>query len=273
MKLADTPIVLSIAGSDPSAGAGIQQDLKTICALGGYGATAITALTSQNTLGVQAVMDVPEDTVRTQILSVFDDLDVRSVKIGMVPNVRVAVVICDILREKKAHHVGNPMHIVYDPVMISTSGRRLMAEDAMKFITQHLFPLCTLVTPNLPEAACLWGNNLRTSEDICLAGNTLVQQFRTNFLIKGGHAEDSPVLCDRLFMTDGTNTAFSMPRIKTSNLHGTGCTLSSAIATLLAQGFTMEKAVEKAQQFVAQCIRMGKDHHIGHGNGPLKCGW
>lgn len=238
-------IILSIAGSDSSAGAGIQQDLKTISALGCYGATAITAITSQNTMGVQGVMPVPADVVKSQIHSVLSDLNVSAVKIGMIPNREVAEVIVDAL-----HHFKG--FVVCDPVMISTSGTQLMSDDCVDYIISHLFPLCTLVTPNIPESLRIDG------------------RYSTSYLIKGGHA-DSDEMTDTLHLADGSVHTFTTPKVTTRNLHGTGCTLSSAIASELAKGNTLPKAVENAKNFITQAIKRATNITIGQGNGPLQC--
>lgn len=240
--------VLTIAGSDPSAGAGIQQDLKTITSMGCYGATVITALTSQNTLGVQGVMPVPADVVRSQIRSVLSDLDVTAVKIGMIPDKEVAEAIVEELMAWRKND-GNHF-IVLDPVMISTSGRRLMAEGCVDYVRKALIPLCTLVTPNLPES------------------EILPPPYPTSFLIKGGHAEGN-TMTDTLYLTDGTVHTYSSERIPSTNLHGTGCTLSSAIACALALGETLEQAVQTGKEKINEGILKGKDLNIGRGNGPL----
>lgn len=260
-------IILSIAGSDTSAGAGIQQDLKTITALGAYGATVITALTSQNTMGVQGVMAVPEDVVRSQISSVMNDLVVNAIKIGQIPDADVAHAIAQSITEYyHAHQVLLP--VVYDPVMISTSGRRLMSADSILTIQSELFPVCTLITPNIPEAEHLLGRELLCNGDIEEAGEELVSLYGTNFLIKGGHAEGD-VMTDHLFTIRGEMKEFHLPKVETKNLHGTGCTLSSAIAFHLAEGKTLAEAIEEAKQFVFDAIKGGRDLNIGHGNGPL----
>ena len=237
-------IVLTIAGSDPSGGAGIQQDLKTITACGCYGATVITSLTSQNTLGVQSAMAVPASVVTSQLQSVLSDLRPSAVKIGMIPDREVAEAI---VRSLSA--IDAP--IVYDPVMISTSGYPLMAPDAIDYISQHLFPLCTLITPNLPEAERIDVSSLKAA-----------------YLIKGGHA-DSDMMTDVLHMPDGTTHQYTTPRIRTRNLHGTGCTLSSAIASYLALGHTLPQAVAMAKDYITSAIQRSVDIHIGSGNGPL----
>lgn len=247
------PIVLSIAGSDPSAGAGIQQDLKTISNCGCYGATVITAITSQNTMGVQHVMPVEARVVENQLRSVLTDLDVSAVKIGMIPDAEVARVIVKVLREEKRKRL---LPVVCDPIMISTSGTRLMKEDCVDVVVKELFPLCTLVTPNLPEYEAL---PLHT--DIGL--------LPASILVKGGHA-DGCEMTDRLLLKDeGAVREYTSRRIETSNLHGTGCTLSSAIASGLALGKTLSEAVASAKKYMDLAIEGGRDLHIGHGNGPL----
>ena len=241
-------VVLTIAGSDSSAGAGIQQDLKTIAAHGCYGATVITSLTSQNTLGVQASLAVPAGVVASQINAVLSDLEPAAIKIGMIPNKEVAEAIVDELKPYLQQHT---VPVVYDPVMVSTSGFCLMHPDAIQYVTTHLFPLCTLITPNLPEAEQL--------------GDTLAPYA---YLLKGGHAEGD-VMTDVLHLPDGTKIAFSSERITTRNLHGTGCTLSSAIASRLALGCDIPDAVSLAKTFVTAAIRRSVDINIGGGNGPI----
>lgn len=235
--------ILTIAGSDSCGGAGIQQDLRTITSLHQYGATAITALTSQNTLGVQAVMPVPADVLASQLRSVLSDLHVDAVKIGMVPNKDCAHVIVEAIR-------GMRCPIVYDPVMVSTSGTALMDPECTDYVCQNLFPLCTLITPNLPEHSIV------------------APHIHTAYLLKGGHAEGS-LMTDTLFLADGTTLSFTSPRINSSNLHGTGCCLSSAIATYLACGFSLPEAVKKGKDVVTRAIERAKDTSIGKGNGPV----
>ena len=236
-------IVLTIAGSDPSGGAGIQQDLKTITACGCYGATVITSITSQNTLGVQSAMAVPADVVASQLQSVLSDLQPAAIKIGMIPDSDVAAAIVHALCDVRVP--------IVDPVMISTSGYALMAPDAINYIAQHLFPLCTLITPNLPEADRIDVHSLSAA-----------------YLIKGGHA-DSNMMTDILYMPDGTTYEYTTPKIRSRNLHGTGCTLSSAIASYLALGHTLPQAVAQAKDYITSAILRSVDIHIGHGNGPL----
>ena len=269
-------VVLSIAGSDPSAGAGIQQDLKTITNCGCYGATVITALTSQNTLGVQGSMPVPAKVVESQLRSVFSDLHVAAVKIGMIPNREVAEVIVRVLQEECQKSV---LPIVCDPVMVSTSGRQLMDPDCVDYVVRHIFPLCTLVTPNLPEyevlrnitspflhANCSVAPRLRENS---LTGKMCGGGEEVPLLLKGGHAEGDS-MDDTLYIpVEDFEQTFSSTRISTRNLHGTGCTLSSAIACNLAKGNVLPRAVEVAKAYVTRAIEGGRDLHIGHGNGPL----
>lgn len=242
-------IVLTIAGSDPSGGAGIQQDLRTIESLGCYGASVITALTTQNTLGVQSVMPVPADVVKSQLETVLSDLDVKAIKIGQIPSAEVAHVIAETLRQQFS------IDIVLDPVMISTSGRRLMSENAIDVVVSELFPLCTLITPNLPEMETL----------SALSG---FDARKYNLLIKGGHAEGSE-MADRLCLANGTERVYVTEKLESSNLHGTGCALSSAIAASLALGYSLEDAVARGKNYVTEAIRGGINLGVGHGNGPV----
>lgn len=260
-------IVLSIAGSDPSAGAGIQQDLKTVTAMGCYGATVITALTSQNTMGVQDVMPVPAEVVASQLQSILDDLYVKSIKIGQLPNVEVAQVVARILKGYVAQSTHS-LPIVYDPVMMSTSGRRLMEQDCIQCLETELFPMLYLLTPNIPETEQLTGYKVVTTDDVLQAGKSLVRQYGINILVKGGHACGDEVT-DHLFLADGSVHEYNAEKIDTQNLHGTGCTLSSAIAAALANGLSLTDAVAQAKRFVTNAIQGGKELYIGHGNGPL----
>ncbi len=249
--------ILTIAASDCSAGAGIQQDLKTITSLGHYGATALTALTAQNTCGVLDVMEVPTPFFRRQLEALEEDLSIDAVKIGVVPNREIA----EAVRET-VERLGVPT--VLDPVLASTSGWQFLDEACVDYLKQRLFPLCTLVTPNLPEALRLLGEEALTEE----TGKRLVSRFGTSFLLKGGHREGT-VAVDWLFTKDGEALPFSLPRIETHNLHGTGCTLSSAIATLLATGLSLRESVRLAKLKTQEGIRRGKGLSIGKGNGPL----
>lgn len=253
------PTALTIAGSDSSAGAGIQQDMKAMHAAGVYAATAVTALTSQNTMGITDVMSVPPRVVRSQIEAVLADFNIRAVKIGMVPDSGVVRAIVDTVGEYKRSH---GCHIVYDPVMVSTSGRRLMDEECMEVAIKELMPMATLLTPNLLEARCIM-------ERLGLASATeLAQSLNTAILLKGGHSETGD-LSDTLFMPDGSSRIFHTQRISSSNMHGTGCALSSAIAAYLAKGMPADEAITEAKRLLSEAILKGRDARIGKGNGPV----
>lgn len=258
----DHPVILSIAGSDCSGGAGIQADIKTISALGGYAASAITAVTVQNTLGVSNVLAISPEIVREQIAAVMEDLQPIAIKIGMVNDIRIVRVIAECLRKYE------PEYVVYDPVMVSTSGRKLMTDDAIEEIKKRLLPLVTLATPNLDEAAVLTGKKIQNIQDMQWAAKQLTDEFQTGFLIKGGHLK-SDKMCDLLHTADYIYHIYEEEKVETTNLHGTGCTLSSAIATYLAKGCPMREAIQQAKAYITQAIIAGKDLHIGHGNGPL----
>ncbi len=251
--------ILTIAGSDTSAGAGIQQDLKTITALGHYAVTVPTALTAQNTVGVQRVMAVPDDMLRAQLDSVLSDISVAAVKIGMIPNAQSARIITAAVSQLR-------VPVVCDPVMLSTSGTQLMADECIDYIMQTLFPLCTLVTPNLPEALRLSG--LPAGSDAEAMGRRLVSMCGTAFLLKGGHAEGR-LMRDILYCPDGERHEYCSLRIDSPNLHGTGCTLSSAVAALLAEGRSLPEAVAGAKALIDKGIAGGRALRIGRGNGPL----
>ncbi len=240
---------MTIAGSDTGAGAGIQQDLKTITNCGCYATTVITAITAQNTLGVQHVMPVPQEVVRQQLRSILDDFEVKAIKIGMIPNAAVAEVIIEELTNAK-------LPIVVDPIMFSTSGTKLMSDDCIDVVVNRLFPLATLVTPNLPESEYL-------------VNNTLFSSLSVSVLTKGGHA-DGDAMTDKLWLADEEReVVFTSKRIETTNLHGTGCTLSSAIASYLAKGHNLETSVSMAKDYIQKAIEGGRNLNIGQGNGPL----
>ena len=256
-------IVLTIAGSDSSGGAGIQADIKAISALGSFAASAITSITAQNTLGVQGIHPIPIDMVRQQIEAVMDDLHPEAVKIGMVCDKDIARTIAGCL--EKYH----PKWVVYDPVMVSTSGHKLMTDDTIETIRQELIPRTTLITPNLHEARILTGHELNTIEDMDKHAEVLSQTLRCSVLIKGGHL-DGGEMCDILYdATEARCFRYTAPKIESQNLHGTGCTLSSSIATKLSQGHSMKEAIALAKDYVTKAINAAKDMHIGHGHGPL----
>lgn len=257
------PSVLSIAGSDCSGGAGIQADMKTISALGAYAATAITAITVQNTMGVRAIHPVPPAFVGGQIEAVMDDIRPDAIKIGMINDIEIVKVIAACLRKYA------PRHVVFDPVMVSTSGHRLIENDAISILSQELMPLSTLITPNLSEAEVLTGHSLHTVEEMKVAAIELLKFGCKAVLLKGGHLEGGK-MCDVLQIAGETTPhLFTSDKIESKNTHGTGCTLSSAIATYLALGHPLPQAVERAKEYVTAGIEAGKEVHIGAGHGPL----
>lgn len=257
------PCILSIAGSDCSGGAGIQADLKTISALGGYAATAITAITVQNTTGVRAIHAVPPLYVRGQIEVVMEDIRPEAVKIGMINDVEIVKVIADCLRRYR------PRFVVFDPVMVSTSGHKLIEDSAISALTRELMPLSSLITPNLKEAEVLTGHPINNVEEMRAAAPELLKFGCEAVLLKGGHLEGGK-MCDVLQMAgEDEPHLFVSDKIESKNTHGTGCTLSSAIATFLALGYDMPQAVERAKAYVTGGINAGKDVHIGEGHGPL----
>ncbi len=256
------PIALTIAGSDSSGGAGIQADLKTFAAFGVYGASVITALTAQNTLGVSAIHPVPAEFVTRQIDAVFSDLDVSSVKIGMVAQRPVIDAIIMGLER------WSPKHVVLDPVMVATSGDRLLASDAVEALQNKLIPRARILTPNLPEAAALLNEPVAETEaDIERQGGLLLAMGCAAVLIKGGHGHGAEST-DYLVRAEGI-TAFRSPRIATKNTHGTGCSLSSAIAAGLAKGDDLETAVGNAKSYVGAAIAAADRLGIGRGHGPI----
>ncbi len=257
-----TPIALTIAGSDSSGGAGIQADLKTFAALGVYGASAITALTAQNTRGVAGIHPVPAEFVVEQIDAVFADLAVGAVKIGMVAQLAVIEAVVAALQR------WSPKHIVVDPVMVATSGDRLLNPGAVDALRTRLIPIASIVTPNLPEAAALLDEPLASGEAaIQRQGQRLLALGAPAVLIKGGHGEGSESI-DYLVCASGV-IALPAPRVATNNTHGTGCSLSSAIAAGLAKGEPLESAVRNAKTFVGAAIAAADRFSVGHGHGPV----
>ncbi|WP_426443220.1 bifunctional hydroxymethylpyrimidine kinase/phosphomethylpyrimidine kinase [Bradyrhizobium genosp. P] len=257
-----TPIALTIAGSDSSGGAGIQADLKSFAALGVYGASVITALTAQNTTGVSGIHPVPAAFVTAQIDAVFSDLAVGAVKIGMVAQAETITAIADGLAR------WAPRHVVLDPVMVATSGDRLLAAEAVDALRTRLFPLASLITPNLPEAAALLGEPVAVSEAAVESqGRRLLAMGCRAVLVKGGHGHGAESID---YLIDGERSiALAVPRIATANTHGTGCSLSSAIAAGLAKGDDMETAVRNAKAWITEAIAAADRFTVGHGHGPV----
>jgi hydroxymethylpyrimidine/phosphomethylpyrimidine kinase len=247
--------VLTIAGSDSGGGAGIEADIKTILALGGYGCTAITALTAQNTTGVFGIHVLPADFVALTIRTVLADIGADAIKIGMLANAEIVYAVAEALP------AGLPL--VLDPVMIATSGAALLAPDAIAAMRGSLIPRATLVTPNLPETAALTGMLPEQLEDFEAAGQALLRLGAAAVLIKGGHAEGG-MLTDYLITGAGTET-ITLPRIATRNTHGTGCTLAAAIATGLAQHMTLTDAVHRARHYLQNAIANAPNFGTGHG--------
>ena len=258
--------VLSIAGSDSGGGAGIQADLKTFSALGCYGMTAITAITAQNTLGVRAIHGIPVDMLRAQIDAVAEDIGVDAVKIGMLhtPDM-VRVVVKAIARHQM-------LQVVLDPVMVATSGDRLMEQATVDVLVQELFPLSTVVTPNLDEAALLLGRAIDGADALDEAATALLALGAPAVLLKGGHLPGDTVT-DVLALAGGGRLRLQSPRIATHNGHGTGCTLSSAIAAYLARGLALAQAVQQARTYILGAIEAGAHVHTGQGHGPLNHGY
>jgi hydroxymethylpyrimidine/phosphomethylpyrimidine kinase len=252
-----------VAGSDSGGGAGIQADLKTFSALGCYGMSVITALTAQNTTGVRAIHPVPPDFVEEQLEAVLTDMGAEAVKIGMLYSGKLTRAVA---RQLLKHRVRN---IVVDPVMVAQSGDSLLEEEAISALKEVLFPLSTVITPNLHEASILVGRNLRTVDDMDLSARELGASGAPCVLIKGGHLSGNEST-DLLYLPIGKRTViFKADRIDTQNNHGTGCTLSSAIASFLARGESLEAAVSRAKDYLTGALRAGAVYRIGKGHGPV----
>lgn len=257
------PVALTIAGSDSGGGAGIQADLKTFQALGVYGASAITAITAQNTLGVRAVAEVPPDVIAAQIDAVAEDLGVDGVKTGMLSSAEIIATVADRVRHWRLERA-----LVVDPVMVAKSGDRLLREDAVQALIRDLLPLAAVLTPNLPEAEVLVGRPLRSDEDVRQAAREIVDLGARAVVMKGGHRAGDPV--DLLF--DGERF-LELParRIETTCTHGTGCTFSAAIAARLALGDRLAEAVASAKAYLTEALRRATP--LGSGHGPVAHDW
>lgn len=251
------PNLLTIAGSDPSGGAGIQADLKTFSALGCYGMSVITALTAQNTQGVQGIYPVPPAFVREQLQSVFADIRINAVKTGMLGDVALIETIAEFLKDKKTT-------LVVDPVMTAQSGDMLVSAAAMQAMRKTLFPLAAVITPNLPEAEALLGRVVLNAGE---AAKELLQTGAKAVLLKGGHSAGA-IATDVLATAKGTEI-FEAPRVKTKNNHGTGCTLAAAIASHLARGADMAQAVRAAKSYITEALKQADKLKVGHGAGPV----
>tara|TARA_Y100001956_G_C4128832_1_gene192180 strand:- start:8032 stop:8862 length:831 start_codon:yes stop_codon:yes gene_type:complete len=259
----NTPIVLTIAGSDSGGGAGIQADIKSISATGGYACSVITAITSQNTRGVSAIHPIPIEHIESQLDAVFSDLNVFAVKVGMLADVEIIQTVAKKIRQYK------PKHLVVDPVMVATSGDLLLKHAAIDVLKRELLPLADLITPNLPEAAALVSCEVPKTEDDMGA---MIEQLRglgaKAVLLKGGHLESDSNSNDLLIEASSCDLLRAR-RFNTKNTHGTGCTLSSAIASYLAQGNRLHKAVYLGKQYISQAISHADELEVGNGHGPV----
>ena len=251
--------VLTIAGSDCSGGAGIQADLKTIATHKLYGMSVITALTAQNTTGVYGIMEASPDFVAKQMDCIFDDIRPHAVKIGMVSNTEIIKIIAIKLKEY------NATNIVIDPVMVSTSGSRLINKDAYEALVDYLLPLGTVTTPNIPEAEVFTGIKIKNKDDMERAMEMLTQIIQGAILIKGGHLENN---ADDLFWNRNKSIWYEANHLKNKNTHGTGCTLSSAIACNLASGNSLEESIGNAKNYITKLLKSKMS--LGNGNGPLE---
>ena len=251
--------VLIIAGSDSSGGAGIQADIKTVTSLGSYAMTAITAVTSQNTRGVKAITPIPVKNLQKQITMVLDDIGANAIKIGMLYNTNVIKCVHRILKKSKVKN------IILDPVMVSKGGSRLVNKNSIKHIKKLLLPLCTLVTPNIPEAEALTGYSIKNRSDMIIAAKKIVSMGAKNVLLKGGHLKNKMIF--DILVSEKKINIFSKRKIKTRHTHGTGCTLSSALATCMSQKNSIYKSCQISLRYVDQAILTAPGY--GEGFGPL----
>lgn len=254
--------ILSIAGSDCSGGAGIQADIKTITAHKMYAMSVVTALTAQNTTGVYGVLESTPEFVAQQMDAIFTDIVPDAVKIGMVSHKEIIRTIADKLEQYKVEK------IILDPVMISTSGSKLLNDDAIEMLITKLMPLATMITPNIPEAECLCGFEIHTKEDMVKAARKIATFYEGGILIKGGHLEDCS---DDLLYVDGKETWYECIKIDNPNTHGTGCTLSSAVACNIAKTYDLETCLSSAKAYITGALEDGLD--LGEGSGPLNHSW
>lgn len=268
------PPILTIAGSDSSGGAGIQADLKTIQACGGYGMSVITALTAQNTTGVSGVMPVPPEFVRQQLDAVLSDIPHKAIKTGMLANAEIIENIAIVLSKTSSNQVPGTEYqtpMVVDPVMIAKGGASLLADDAITALKEKIIPLAALVTPNIPEAEALSGEKIQNVGDMHKAAEKIVALGSKAVLIKGGHLDSGDTVYNLLKTEGGEAELFTSPRIQTQHTHGTGCTLSAAIATYLGHGLPLKEACTKAEAYVAGAIKNAPGYGAGHG--PLAHHW
>lgn len=261
------PIVLTIAGSDSVGGAGVQADIKAISATGGYAASAITAITVQNTVGVRDVFPVPAEKIAAQIAAVAEDVEINAVKIGMLSSSEVILAVRDSLVKYGLKNV------VLDPVMVATSGDRLLEESAIDSLVSELLPLARVITPNIPEAEILTGEKITSQEDLPSIARNLSLGGRLSVMMKAGHLSDDE-LVDVFYNSEEDHfIELRSARVDTPNTHGTGCTLSSAFASFLAQGLSLDAAARAAKDYIAGAIISGAEYEIGHGHGPVNHFW
>jgi len=259
--------VLTIAGSDSGGGAGIQADIKAISATGSYASSAITAITVQNTLGVEAVHPIPCDIIAGEIRAVLSDIGADAVKIGMLHSAEVVLTVKRVLKEFKM------TNIVLDPVMVSTSGHRLIEESAVKTLVEDLIPMARVITPNIPEAEILSGNKITSKDQLPEMARKLSCGGKVSVLMKAGHLSEER-LTDYFYNAEkDTVIELTSERIDTPNTHGTGCTISSAFASYLAQGYKLNEAAEAAKKYITVAISSGAQYSIGHGHGPVNHFW
>lgn len=256
------PSVLTIAGFDGSGGAGIQADMKTISALGCYATSALTALPVQNTTGVKSIFSIPEQVVGDQIETILEDIFPNAVKIGMIHTAKLVNTVVNVLEKYPS------LPIVFDPVMVATSGDKLIEDKTIQSIIEQLFPLASVITPNLDEAEILADMKIENVEQMKIAGTKIMELGCQSVLLKGGHLKTEK-LTSLYFLPNGTIESFEFQKFQTNNTHGSGCTLSSAIASYLAQEKDLLEAVSLAQNYIHQAIENGKDVAIGKGNGPV----
>jgi hydroxymethylpyrimidine/phosphomethylpyrimidine kinase len=256
------PRILVVAGSDSGGGAGIQADIKTITMLGGFAMTAVTALTAQNTLGVEEVLPIEPRFVAAQMRAVLSDLGADAIKTGMLGSRRVVEVVAE-----QCESVAFGIPLIVDPVMVAKGGARLLDQGALDALVLRLLPLASLLTPNVPEAELLTGMTIKTPHDLERAADALLALGPSAVLMKGGHLEGDTVV-DLLRTADGAQHRFEGPRVVSRSTHGTGCTLASAIAAGIAEGLTLQGAVERARAYVVQAIRLAPG--LGRGHGPLE---
>lgn len=259
--------VLTIAGSDSGGGAGIQADIKAISAMGCYASSAITAITVQNTLGVRAVHAVPLDTLEGQIEAVMEDIGADAVKIGMLHSAEVVEVVA------KAIEKYNIKNVVLDPVMVATSGHRLIEEEAIGALRERLLPLARVITPNIPEAEILAGVTIGSNDELPRVARLLSLEGKVSVLLKAGHLTEERLVDYFYNAEEDSLTPLPSERIDTPNTHGTGCTLSSAFAAALARGEGLTEAARSAKEYISGAIASGAEYSIGHGHGPVNHFW